>query len=121
MNKKGQSLVLFVILLPIMLIILSGIIELSIVGYEKISLESVTKTILKNSIDSNSKDDIIELYRINGVEYDDLIINYDNGLTIEINKTVDSFMGKIINKSNYKISVKLSALKENDEIVVKKG
>jgi len=51
MNKHGQTLVTFVILLPVIFLLIGYIIEISIIGYHKSKINSVTKSIIANCID----------------------------------------------------------------------
>lgn len=128
MNNKGQSLVTFIIILPILLIICGMALEFSNIAYQKHHLTSVTKTIISStilsdkSIDNDLKNDIIKLYNDNNIKVDDLFVEYNNHLKIDVVTHMDSFLGKIINKEYYEIKVSLiGELNDNNKVIFKKG
>ena len=119
-NSKGQSLVVLIIIMPIILLMVGFINEMSLISYNKIYLNSLTRTIIANNIDTKEKNDIIKLYSKNNIETDFEIIT-DNGLEIKFTKKIDSFLGKIINKDSYEIKVDIKGVKENNKIRYEKG
>ncbi len=128
MNNKGQSLVTFVIILPILLIVCGMVLEFSNIAYQKHHLTSVTKTIISSilttdkSIDNDLKNDIIKLYNDNNIKVDDLFIEENNYLKIKAKLRIDSFLGKIIRKDYYDIDISLiGELNENNKVIFKKG
>lgn len=120
MNNHGQSLVVFILLLPLILLAVGVIIEESIIYYNKYRLTSITKTILSSTIETNDKNDIINLYNKNGV-YEDFDISFDNGTEVKFTSKVNSFLGKIISKDYYEIDIDIKATKENNQIKFEKG
>ena len=128
MNNKGQSLVTFIIILPILLIICGIVIEFSNIAYQKHHFTSVTKTIISSiiqtdkNIDIDKKNDIIKLYNDNNIQVDDITIIDNDGLTINASLRMDSLFGKIINKDYYEIKISLNGkFNDNNKIVFKKG
>ena len=128
MNNKGQSLVTFVILIPLLLIVCGMVIEFANISYQKHQLTSVTKTIISSIIttdkmlDNELKNDIIKLYNDNNIKVDDLLVESNNYLKINATAHADSFLGKIINKDYYEIKVSLiGEINENNKLVFKKG
>ena len=82
MNKKGQSLVLFIIILPIILFLFGLLIERVYLTYQKQKLYSITKTIIALSIERNEKNDIINLYKDNNIVLENIEIDGSSGLKI---------------------------------------
>ena len=121
MNKKGQSLITFVIILPIIILLFGMIIELSLITYHKRKIISVTKTIIANCIEEDKKNDIMELYDRNGIKVQDLEIDYTNGLHLMLTSNVESFLGEIIGQDEYEIKVDLRGYQENNKIYYEKG
>ena len=74
MNKKGQALVEFVIILPIIMMIIFVIIDFSNIFYQKNHLESITNDVVTfkengktdEYIKNNTLDDINITYKQNG-------------------------------------------------------
>lgn len=121
MNKKGQSLVMFVLILPIIIFLLGYVIEVCIIGYNKIKITSVTKSIIANCIDECEKDDIMVLYNKNDIKVDNLETDKTLGLKIKLESHIESFLGSVIGKDNYQITISIEGIKENDKIKYEKG
>lgn len=121
MNKKGQVLVSFLIIIPLIIVLVGAMIESVYLSYQKRKFYSVTKTIIASCLERNEKDDIINLYNDNSIDIKDIDIIYDNGLTIKASTEVDSLLGKIISKDKYLINVNINGKKENDKIVYQRG
>ncbi len=121
MNNKGQTLALFIILIPLILIIFAFIIDTAIITHNKVKLESLTRTIIKTSIERNDKNDIIKLYNDNDIKYEKIDISFDEGLHIKIEIKVDSMMGKVIGKKHYIVKTNLIGIKDGNKVKIKKG
>jgi len=121
MNKHGQTLVTFVILLPVIFLLIGYIIEISIIGYHKSKINSVTKSIIANCIDECEKDDIILLYDKNDIKIDNVNIYKASGLRVSFTSKVDSFLGSIIGKDSYNIKFDIKEYHENNKIKYEKG
>lgn len=121
MNKRGQMLVTFIIIVPVLLILLGVAIELSYVSYNKKRVNSITKCIILNCIDSTEKNDIIELYDKNNIEYDTLDIDYNDGITINLTSKLDSLLGNIIGKKEYLLKISIHGYKDGQKLKYEKG
>ena len=106
-NNKGQVLVLFLLLLPIIIIFFASIIDSSLMLYNKNKLENINNDILSSI---NKKLDITEeyiktLYSINdeNIIVDEIIIDVSN-ISVKTHKEVNSIFGKIIGIDKYTIS-----------------
>lgn len=121
LNNKGQSLVMFIIVLPLLLIILGTTIEYSLLTYNKNKIASVTKTIIANCIDRCEKDDIILLYNKNDIKVDNVAIDVSDGLQINLKTSVNSYFGNIIGKESYDINIKIKGYLKKEKIYYEKG
>lgn len=106
LNNKGQSLVMFICLLPILLLIVLAIVDVSRMVIEKNKLNNINYIAI--SYYSNHKEDddvterIISLVKRNDENIINVRINKDKN-TIYLDKKIDSTMGKIIGISEYEI------------------
>ena len=106
LNNKGQSLVMFICLLPILLLIVLAIVDVSRMVIEKNKLNNINYIAI--SYYSSHKDDddvterIISLVKRNDEDIINVRINKDKN-TIYLDKKIDSTMGKIIGISEYEI------------------
>ena len=95
-NNKGQSIVIFVIMLPIIMLAVAYFYDVSKMNYEKNRLNSIA-LLAKDSSDTDSCD----IVKQNDKDID-CIIN-DNKITLK--KEINSIFGIVIGKEKYKISV----------------
>lgn len=99
-NRKGQAMVEFVLILPVFLLLLLGMVDLSRVISANFVLENAARSAARVGVVSNSDTEIITAIE-NGTEsLDETIITYTitptegtrgsgDELTVEINYTVD--------------------------------
>ena len=109
MNKKGQALVEFIIVIPIILMILFAIIDFGLIFYNKNKLESKLNDTV-NMISNGDSDDKIRYYlnedKTDNIKYE--INNNQEYKTVEIYTNLNLItpgLNKIL-KSPYKVSVK---------------
>lgn len=116
MNKHGQTLILFVILIPIILMLLAIVVDVGLVMSEKIKLEEVTKNAIQDAFNDDEK--ILEVLNKNKIGTDEIKISRENEkLKIEIKKEIKSIFGSIIGIKKYDIKVSLVSLIENDKVI----
>ena len=119
MNNKGQVLVLFVILLPIILILLIGIIELGNIYLDKQKTNDEIKNIIKDNLKNydettNKKIEILIEKNIKDIEEKNIFTSEDEiRVYVKQNK---NFFGKKL-----KIEYKIKGIKENENIKISEG
>ena len=120
-NSRGQVLVIFVILLPIFLIIITGLVDLGLLNYNKKKLDSNTYDALEYYLDNFADELVVDKTKtlLNKNLKDIDIVITDNGeiVTIKVSKNYKSIYSAI--RSEDKITVKYAGNKETKEI--KKG
>lgn len=125
LNNHGQTLIVFVVLLPILITLLAVVVDTSYMYREKIKLESVTKTTIKNlydeRLDSNIESKIKKLYKKNKIDCKNLKVEAtSNYFIIKNNYEIDSIFGKIIGLKKYKIKTSLKGYIKEDKIKIAK-
>lgn len=123
LNNNGQTLIMFVILVPVIILLMALVIDISYLYRENAKLEGTTKIIIKNLYnkkeDSNIEDMVIELYKKNDINTANLKVNSNNEfLKIENNYKIDSIFGKIIGLKRYEVKVSLKGYYDNNKIKV---
>ncbi len=116
MNKHGQTLILFVILIPIILLLLAFVVDIGLVITNKIKTEEVTKQVIKDAylLDDNK---IIELLQKNKINTSNInIYHEDNKLKIVVKQEIKSIFGGIVGIKKYKINVSVTGIIENDKV-----
>ena len=120
MNNKGQTLVIFVIILPILLIMLTLIIDLGFMYIEKRNIENnvydSVEYYLENIAEEDINNKVNKLLDKNIKDIDKLIINDEEEFVeIKVSKIRKSIYSIIIN--NTEISVKYKGYKESKRII----
>ncbi|MCM1053675.1 MAG: pilus assembly protein TadG-related protein [Ruminococcus sp.] len=119
LNKHGQTLILFIILIPLMLIVMAFVVDIGLVMSEKVHLKETTKIAIINNYDSKNINDIKELIKKNNIDINNLKIETNNNnLTIENEIKVESIFGKIIGLNNYRIKIKAKGYKTGNKVIV---
>lgn len=119
MNKHGQTLIIFIILIPIFLGILALVIDVGLVISKKSELKEITKTVIKETIkdlkNDNLNEQIINLFAKNNIEVDNLRIETnEESITIKNEIEIDSIFGNILGFKKYKIKSDIKGtIKEN--------
>lgn len=123
MNNKGQTLVLFIILIPILLILLAFIIDTGILVREANRLNSVTKTVLKDTYKKDDKEKLIkELLEKNKIKTDNLKLKIiKDQVNVKNSYEIESVFGKIIGIKNYTVKTDLTVYEEDGVLKFKKG
>lgn len=101
LNNKGQSLVMFIILLPILLLILTLVYDVGNAIYEKDRLSNTNYMVVDyalDNIDSIDEDDLNTLILKNDNNLDDIsIMIIDNSVDISLKKNINGVFGKMFN------------------------
>lgn len=119
MNNKGQSLVLFILLLPLIFILISLVLEVGFLYINKKQVDSEIRYTLKNSIKANIKDEvkiqnIIKENLGNDIKVD--IKNSNERLIIEVTKK-HKFL---IIKKDYNIKSKFYGYINDEKVIIEK-
>lgn len=111
LNNKGQTLVMFVILLPILLFVLTLVYDVGNAIYEKDRLSNTNYMVVEYAIYNSlvSEDELVELINKNDEDISDItIMMIDNSVTIALTKDIKGIFGKMFGfnltsvKSEYK-------------------
>lgn len=108
MNNKGQTLVTFIIIIPIILVLVAIVIDNGLIIKEKNKLHNISLTIIDELNNHQNKEEIktkiIDLYEKNNINPDNIKIEEDDyAININISYQIESIFGKIVNIKDYKI------------------
>lgn len=99
MNNKGQTLVMFVILLPIFLLIITLVYDFGNALYEKERLDNTNYMVIEyglDNIDNISENDLIDLIMKNSSNLDNIYVLIDDSkITIKLSKNVRGIVGSL--------------------------
>ena len=121
LNRKGQSLVLFVLLLPIMLGIMALVIDVGNVMIVKNNTNNVIEMIIDLSLERNlTKEEIEELLDYN-LENGDYIVTVDDGkYMIESSTYVKGIFSKLFGFSDFEVVSEYVGTMQGDLKVIDK-
>ena len=125
LNNKGQSLILFVIVLPILLLVTVLVIDVGRIVVMKQELKSISNIALDYGLDNlekdNLSDELYNLVQLNNNEIDEIDINIDNNrIYINLNENVNGVFSKIIDISNFDVESSYVGYVLNDEKIIER-
>ena len=117
MNNKGQTLVVFIIFIPVIILLMAFIVDTSLMYIAKSKLNDLSKTIIKEIYDIEDKNNKVEeLLKVNEINYNnyDVEIN-DDKVKLTIEEEIDSVFGSMIGNESYTIKSEVTGYKDNDK------
>ena len=116
MNNKGQILVIFIIIIPVIFIVFSFLYDYAYIINSQNKYENVTRTILNSTLE---EDKIVDLYRQNGYKVDDFKYKKENDkVYIQNSYKIKSVFGNIVNLKNYTVSINYVVINSNNGIII---
>ena len=122
MNKKGQTLILFVILIPILVTITAVVVDIGTLEFTYQKLKGIVDESIKEYYLKDGKNSME-----NTLKYNDLskelyeISESDNEVNVYLTYEMDSIFGRLINISSYEIIVNRKGKVEMDQIIIEEG
>ena len=122
MDSKGQSLIAFIILLPVVFIMIAGIWEIGNIMVVQTKYEREIKDTIKyglKHIDEENIKEKIETLLNNNLEGDKEITITENEIIIKIEYTYNNIYKRVI-KNKRKVTVKYIGTIQNNKIIIEK-
>ncbi len=120
MNKQGQTLIIFVILIPMILTLLAIVVDVGLLTNEVEKATGVVDIAIKEYLTGENEEKIKELIQMNNIPIDNLeIAMKENEIEIELQYEMNSLFGKIINIQQYDVIVRRVGTLQNDKIQIK--
>lgn len=121
MDNKGQSLIIFIILLPVIILMITGIWEIGNIMVVQTKYEREIKDTIKYGLKHLDEENIrekLETLLNKNVEGNKEITIKESEITIKINYTYKSLYSSIIKNKN--ITVKYTGKTQNNKITIEK-
>ncbi len=125
LNNKGQSLILFVLIIPITIGVMALVIDLGNAFVKKNSLDNITELVLEYGLDLDndnfkySESELEELMKYNSKVNSKVVIN-DKVIIIETKTNVDGIFSNILNIHGFKIVSKYKGYISNNKKIIQK-
>lgn len=108
LNNKGQSLILFVLMLPVLLFVMILVIDMGNLMVEKQKLNNINYIMIDYGLSNLTKEDLEEyIYNylnLNDEKIDKIKVSKtDNDITINLGKKESSMLGHILNLKEVEI------------------
>lgn len=108
LNNRGQTLVLFVMLLPIMFLVMVLVFDIGKCMLEKQKLNSISSMAVSYGIEHSNDDDIEnkinELIILNCKDVSNIVIDVnDDYISVDLSEGVKGIFGSLVGKSSFKV------------------
>ena len=126
LNNKGQTLVAFIILLPVFIMIFTLIVDLGLLSIEKRKVDNEIKSTITYGLKNIETDNLdlklrkLILKNIDNINNEDIKIRIENNYIKISLKLEKESLFKIIGKEKYDIYSSYIGIIENNEIKLKK-
>ncbi len=115
MNNKGQALVMFVLLIPILVLLIGIVFDIGNYLVQKNNYTNEIKDTIRYSLKKDLNEDEIKILLDKNIGGNKEITKENNTLKI---KVTDKISGNFI--KDYEISISFIGYKENENIIIKK-
>ncbi len=125
-SNKGQSLVLFIVFLPIIIMMGTYVIDLSYARYNKNKLDGINKVVTEyglKHIGEDSKENMIKLISQNDDEIDSYDIKIDSDakeVYVTLEKHTKGLFGSIVGKDIYKEKSSYKGYIKDDKNIIER-
>ena len=115
MNNKGQVLVLFILIIPILILGAAYIVDNIYISYHSNRLNNINSLVIKDtSINKLTEEQIVEYVKKNDEDINVKVIYVGSKIKITLTKRIKSIFGGIIGKNYYDLnSIKLLDVSNN--------
>lgn len=122
MNNHGQTLVLFIIFIPVLFMLCAFIIDTGVVVRENIKLSSTSKMILTEALEKDYSESMIkELFLENDIPTDNIEITKDTSqIAMRISYQKNSIFASMIGIKHYEIKLSATCKKEEEKYIFQK-
>jgi len=121
MNKRGQTLIIFIMLIPIMILLTALIVDVGYMTYQASKYRGIIDTSIKTYFDKNSLTSAKEVLELNEIKDGYEIKTEDSAIHITFDTQISSIFGKIININEYKIHIDRKGQIKNKKVIIEKG
>ncbi len=122
MNKKGQTLILFVILIPILVTITAIVVDVGTLEFTYQKLKGIVDESIKEYYLKDGRSSMEATLDYNDIskELYEISLN-DNEVNVYLTYEMDSIFGRLINIPSYEIIVNRQGRMEIDQIIIEEG
>lgn len=122
MNRKGQVLISFVLLLPLFVLLLAYVLDNGLLLAEKTSLDQINKEAISYALGDRSRteEDILSYFSHNGSSWEEITVYLDEVVQIRVEKEVPRLFHFILGEPSTVISSYYEGEMVDGEVVYRK-
>ncbi len=117
MNNKGQTLIIFVILVPIIITMMALVVDVGILENKVLKTKNIVDVSIKEYFSKENEDVIAKTLEENNIPLDKLIVQKkENEVSVQVMYDMNSLFGKIVGLNKYTVKVARKGIKESGKI-----
>ena len=121
MNNKGQTLIIFVILIPILILVAALVGDTGLMTFEKERYRGIIENGIEEYFDTGNVEETEKIFSLNDIPKEEYtIIVQEKQIEVSLNTTIEAIFGKIINIEEYEIKMNYVATKEGERVIINK-
>ena len=121
MNNKGQTLIIFVILIPILILVAALVVDTGLMTFEKERYRGIIENGIEEYFDTGNVEETEKIFSLNDIPKEEYtIIVQENQIEVSLNTTIEAIFGKIINIEEYEIKMNYVGTKEGERVIINK-
>ena len=121
MNNKGQTLIIFVILIPILILVAALVVDTGLMTFEKERYRGIIENGIEEYFDTGNVEETEKIFSLNDIAKEEYtIIIQENQIEVSLNTSIEAIFGKIINLQEYEIKMNYIGTKEGERVIINK-
>lgn len=121
MNNKGQSLVLFILVIPILLGIMVLVIDVGNAMYEKNKINSVIEMVIEYGLEEGYTEDEMNKLISYNLDTDKYLVRILDGvINVKVSDYVDGVISNVVSFDGFKIVSQYKGYMKDDKKVIEK-
>ena len=121
MNNKGQTLIIFVILIPILILVAALVVDTGLMTFEKERYRGIIENGIEEYFDTGNVEETEKIFSLNDIPKEEYtIIVRENQIEVSLNTSIEAIFGKIINIEEYEIKMNYVGTKEGERVIINK-
>lgn len=121
MNNKGQTLIIFVILIPILILVAALVVDTGLMTFEKERYRGIIENGIEEYFDTGNVEETEKIFSLNDIAKEEYtIIVQENQIEVSLNTSIEAIFGKIINLQEYEIKMNYVGTKEGERVIINK-
>lgn len=121
MNNKGQTLIIFVILIPILILVAALVVDTGLMTFEKERYRGIIENGIEEYFDTGNVEETEKIFSLNDIPKEEYtIIVQESQIEVSLNTSIEAIFGKIINIEEYEIKMNYVGTKEGERVIINK-